>query len=62
MTQPVIILLGVGGFAVAVVVLNLLLAWRRQAKLKQQLLADWGTLPVKRGGSERYLKAAYLDH
>ncbi|MDE3281677.1 DNA mismatch repair protein MutS [Lacticaseibacillus parahuelsenbergensis] len=62
MTQPVIILLGVGGFAVAVVVLNLLLAWRRQAKLKRQLLADWGTLPVKRGGSERYLKAAYLDH
>ncbi|WP_424320873.1 MutS-related protein [Lacticaseibacillus chiayiensis] len=62
MTQPVIALLSVGGIAVAFVVLNLLLVWRRQEKLKQKLLADWGTLPIKRGGSERFLKAAYLDH
>lgn len=62
MTQPVMILLGVGGFVVAVVLLNLILTGQRQLRLKRDLIADWGKLPVKRGGSERYLKAAYLDH
>ena len=62
MTQPVMILLGVGGFVVAVVLLNLILTGQRQLRLKRDLIANWGKLPVKRGGSERYLKAAYLDH
>ena len=62
MTQPVMILLGVGGFVVAIVLLNLILTGQRQLRLKRDLIANWGKLPVKRGGSERYLKAAYLDH
>ena len=55
MTQPVMILLGVGGFVVAVVLLNLILTGQRQLRLKRDLIANWGKLPVKRGGSERYL-------
>ena len=53
MTQPVMILLGVGGFVVAIVLLNLILTGQRQLRLKRDLIANWGKLPVKRGGSER---------
>ena len=62
MSQPITILLSVTGFIVAMIVLNGLLTWQRQQKLKRQLLADWGTFPEKRPKGERYLKAAYLDH
>ena len=40
MTQPVMILLGVGGFVVAVVLLNLILTGQRQLRLKRDLIAD----------------------